>query len=151
MAGLEFELADYKSAALPTALSWLLYQLKIAFIHKCLQFQNLQLYYDSCTEPLNNKFRHMHLYIVLNFAGCSNGIATVSRMAVSFNLPHITYAGTSDDLGNKQEFSMLSRISYTMDAFAKFYVDVLNVSMNVKYLYFSPLFEPAREIMVLIT
>ena len=62
--------------------------------------------------------------------GCSNGIATVSRMAVSFNLPHITYAGTSDDLGNKKEFSMLSRISYTMDAFAKFYVQVLKVSMN---------------------
>ena len=65
--------------------------------------------------------------------GCSNGIGTVSRMAVSFNLPHITYAGTSETLSNKKEFSMLSRISYTMDAFASFYMDVLDVSRTIPY------------------
>ena len=54
-------------------------------------------------------------------------------MAVSFDLPHITYAGTSESLTNKKEFSRLSRISYTMDNFANFYMDVLNVSFVLNF------------------
>ena len=66
-------------------------------------------------------------------SGCSNGIETISRMAVSFDLPHITYAGTSESLTNKKEFSRLSRISYTMDNFANFYMDVLSVSFVLNF------------------
>ena len=47
-------------------------------------------------------------------------------MAVAWNIPHITYVGTDESLGNKVEFSMLTRLSYNMNVFAKFYVDVFD-------------------------
>ena len=49
-------------------------------------------------------------------------------MAVSWNLPHISYAATDESLGNKREFSVLTRLSYTLDAFARFYIKIFNVS-----------------------
>ncbi|WAR31543.1 GCY8-like protein, partial [Mya arenaria] len=58
--------------------------------------------------------------------GCTPSVQTVSRMAVSWNIPHITYVGTDESLGDKTEFSMLSRLSFTMNTFAKFYVDVFD-------------------------
>ncbi|WAR31512.1 ANPRA-like protein [Mya arenaria] len=44
-------------------------------------------------------------------------------MAVTWNVPHITYVGTDESLGDKKEFSMLSRLSYTMNEFSKFYIE----------------------------
>ena len=60
--------------------------------------------------------------------GCTPSVETVSRMAVKWNLPHITYVGTAESLGNKEEFRMLSRLSFTMNVFAKFYMEVFKVS-----------------------
>ncbi|KAH3829518.1 hypothetical protein DPMN_131514 [Dreissena polymorpha] len=45
-------------------------------------------------------------------------------MAVSWNLPHITYVGSDEELGNKKEFALLTRMSYTMNSFARFYIEV---------------------------
>ena len=59
--------------------------------------------------------------------GCSNAVATVSRLAASWELPHITYGGTAEELGDKTEFRMLTRLAYNMNAFAKFYLEVFNV------------------------
>ncbi|KAH3785097.1 hypothetical protein DPMN_163181 [Dreissena polymorpha] len=56
--------------------------------------------------------------------GCTPSVQTVSRMAVEWNVPHITYVGTDETLGNKNEYSMLTRLSYTMNVFADFYVHV---------------------------
>jgi hypothetical protein len=47
-------------------------------------------------------------------------------MAASWNIPHITYVGTDESLGDKQEFSTLSRLSFTMNVFALFYIEVFN-------------------------
>ncbi|XP_052212562.1 atrial natriuretic peptide receptor 1-like [Dreissena polymorpha] len=55
--------------------------------------------------------------------GCSPSVSTVSRMAVSWNLPHITYVGSDEELGNKKEFALLTRMSYTMNSFARFYIE----------------------------
>lgn len=48
-------------------------------------------------------------------------------MASSWDIPHITYVGTHESLGDKHEFPILSRLSYNMNLFAKFYIEVLNV------------------------
>ncbi|XP_052249816.1 atrial natriuretic peptide receptor 3-like [Dreissena polymorpha] len=56
--------------------------------------------------------------------GCSPSVSTVSRMAVSWNLPHITYAGSDEELGNKKKFALLTRMSFTMNSFARFYIEV---------------------------
>ncbi|XP_052788739.1 atrial natriuretic peptide receptor 1-like [Mya arenaria] len=58
--------------------------------------------------------------------GCTHSVKPVSRMAVTWNVPHITYVGTDESLGDKKEFSMLSRLSYTMNEFSKFYIEVFN-------------------------
>ncbi|XP_060585634.1 atrial natriuretic peptide receptor 1-like, partial [Ruditapes philippinarum] len=58
--------------------------------------------------------------------GCTPSVQTVSRMAASWNIPHITYVGTDESLGDKQEFSTLSRLSFTMNVFALFYIEVFN-------------------------
>ncbi|XP_053380189.1 atrial natriuretic peptide receptor 1-like [Mercenaria mercenaria] len=58
--------------------------------------------------------------------GCTPSVQTVSRMAASWNIPHITYVGTDESLGDKHEFSMLSRLSFTMNLFATFYIEVFN-------------------------
>ncbi|WAR31767.1 ANPRA-like protein [Mya arenaria] len=47
-------------------------------------------------------------------------------MAVAWNIPHLTYVGTDESLGDKTEFSMLSRLSFTVNMFAKFYVNVFD-------------------------
>ena len=67
-----------------------------------------------------------HKEIILFASGCTPSVQTVSRMAVAWNIPHITYVGTDESLGNKVEFSILTRLSYNMNVFAKFYVDVFD-------------------------
>lgn len=60
------------------------------------------------------------------FKGCTPAVATISRMAASWSVPHLSYAGMDESLGNKNEFSLLTRMSFTLNAFAKFYVEVNN-------------------------
>lgn len=62
----------------------------------------------------------------MHIEGCTPSVQTVSRMASSWNIPHITYVGTDESLGNKQEFSTLTRLSFTMNVFARFYVEVFD-------------------------
>ena len=62
------------------------------------------------------------------YTGCSNAVTPVARLAAAWNLPHISYGGTSTTLGNKTEFTTLTRLSFTMSLFAKFYMEVFNVS-----------------------
>ena len=54
-------------------------------------------------------------------------MATTARLTAAWDIPHITYGGTSEELGNKAEFKTLTRLSYNMNVFAKFYMDVFKV------------------------
>ena len=56
--------------------------------------------------------------------GCTPAVSAISMMASSWNIPHITYVGTHKTLGDKNEFSTLTRLSYNMNLFAKFYIEV---------------------------
>ena len=56
----------------------------------------------------------------------------IGRLAAAWNVPAITYGGTSTSLGNKTEFTTLTRLAYTMDDFARFYIHVFEVHVRVK-------------------
>ncbi|XP_060577414.1 atrial natriuretic peptide receptor 1-like [Ruditapes philippinarum] len=58
--------------------------------------------------------------------GCSLAVEPVSRMAVSWNIPHITYSGSDEFLGNKNVFSMLTRTGLTVNAHTQVYIEVLD-------------------------
>ena len=58
--------------------------------------------------------------------GCSLAVEPVSRMAVSWNIPHIIYSGSDELLGNKRIFSMLTRTGMTMNGHVKIYLDILD-------------------------
>ncbi|KAH3838481.1 hypothetical protein DPMN_111891 [Dreissena polymorpha] len=62
----------------------------------------------------------------MNLRGCTPSVATISRMAVAWSVPHFTYVGMDVSLNNKREFSLLTRMSYTLNAFAKFYLEVFD-------------------------
>ena len=51
----------------------------------------------------------------------------IGRLAAAWNVPAITYGGTSTSLGNKTEFTTMTRLAYTMDDFARFYIHVFEV------------------------
>ena len=53
---------------------------------------------------------------------------TTGRLAAAWNIPHITYAGTAEALGNKTEFSTLTRLSFSMNEAGVFFKKVLQVS-----------------------
>ena len=57
-------------------------------------------------------------------------MAEIARLAAEWNIPHITYGGTGEFLGNKTEFATLTRLAYNLNSFAKFYLEVLKVSLN---------------------
>ena len=65
---------------------------------------------------------------MLCFLACSGAVQIVSRMAVNWNIPHFTYVGMSEVLADKNEFQMLTRLSFTLNLFAKFYIEVFKVS-----------------------
>ena len=52
---------------------------------------------------------------------------TTGRLAAAWNIPHITYAGTAEALGNKTEFSTLTRLSFSMNEAGVFFKKVLQV------------------------
>ena len=56
-------------------------------------------------------------------------MSTVARLTAAWNIPHITYGGTSVALGNKTEFRTLTRLAYNLNKFAKFYMEVFRVSI----------------------
>ncbi|XP_045198693.2 atrial natriuretic peptide receptor 1-like isoform X2 [Mercenaria mercenaria] len=62
---------------------------------------------------------------VLIGPGCSLAVEPVSRMAVSWNIPHFTYGGSDELLGNKLEFSMLTRTGLTVYAHINVYIELL--------------------------
>ena len=71
----------------------------------------------------------MHLGIsLMTISGCTNSVQLASRMASSWKIPLMTFGGTGESSGDKKQFTTLSRLSYTMNTFAKFYVAVFNVS-----------------------
>ena len=41
----------------------------------------------------------------------------------------MTYGGTGESMANKLEFTTLSRLSYTMNEFAHFYIEVFKVTL----------------------
>ena len=65
----------------------------------------------------------------------------MSRMAVKWNIPHFTYVGMSEVLADKSEFQMLTRLSFTLNLFAKFYIEVFKVSITTPYMFlaYSPI------------
>ncbi|XP_053381094.1 atrial natriuretic peptide receptor 1-like [Mercenaria mercenaria] len=62
---------------------------------------------------------------VLIGPGCSVSVEPVSRMAVSWNIPHITYSGSDELLSNKQVFSMLTRTGLTVNAHTDVYIHLI--------------------------
>ena len=55
----------------------------------------------------------------------------VGRLAAAWNLPVITYGGSSTALRNKTEFATLTRLAYTFDDFARFYIQIFEVSASI--------------------
>ena len=53
-------------------------------------------------------------------------VEPVSRMAVSWDVPHITYSGSDEFLGNKKVFSMLTRTGLTVNAHIQVYIQLLD-------------------------
>lgn len=73
---------------------------------------------------------HIKSYIFLmSSPGCTNAVQLAARMASSWKLPILTYGGTGESSADKTTFTTLSRLSFTMNQFADFYVEVFNVSL----------------------
>ena len=65
------------------------------------------------------------------FAGCSDAVTSIARLTAAWKLPHITYAGTFEQLADKAEYSTLTRTAFNLNAFAKFYMEVLKVNVYI--------------------
>lgn len=57
--------------------------------------------------------------------GCSIGLDPLIRMCVQWNLPVLTATGTSAELGDKETFSTLTRLSYNLNTLSMFYIKIL--------------------------
>ena len=80
--------------------------------------------------PIALNLRDSTVYILMClilFIACSNSAAAVSRMANHWNIPVMTYGGTDEVLSNNTEFPTLTRLSYTLNDFAKFYFAIFKV------------------------
>lgn len=86
------------------------------------------------TFPLCEK---LHRYIFLQAihgglsrwlfpSGCSFAVEILGYMAASWNLPLITPVGTKSSLSNKRDYNTVTRLSYDMSKFAKFYRTLFN-------------------------
>ncbi|KAK6184927.1 hypothetical protein SNE40_007276 [Patella caerulea] len=59
--------------------------------------------------------------------GCSLAVEAVAHMAAKWNIPIITPAGSAGILADKTQFPTLTRLSFGMQEYAAFYLDLLKL------------------------